>query len=111
VRVVPSVHSTAGRPAVTFYKPLQRFGSHTLLLVRIRTGVRHQIRVHLASIGHAVVGDRIYDEGAALPGSERHLLHARQIELRHPFSSEMLQIRSELPEDFAGVLARLRAPR
>jgi 23S rRNA pseudouridine1911/1915/1917 synthase len=96
----------SGRDAVTHVLPLQRFGSHTLLEVEIRSGVRHQIRVHLAAIGHPIDGDRLYDSQAdAAVG--RHLLHASSIELVHPVGGEKLVVRSELPADFRERLAVL----
>lgn len=89
----------SGRHAVTTYVPLRRVGTYTLLEVEIRTGVRHQIRVHLAAIGHPVAGDRLYDRDADV-AIGRHLLHAASITFQHPGTGEALTLRSELPEDF-----------
>lgn len=97
-----------GRDAVTHYVPLRRFGSHTLLEVEIRTGVRHQIRVHLAAIEHPVVGDVLYDADAD-KDIGRHLLHATSATFVHPESGEKITVRSELPEDFRVRLALLGA--
>lgn len=96
----------SGRDAVTHYLPLRRFGSHTLLEIEIRTGVRHQIRVHLAAIGHPVAGDVLYD-GEADATLGRHLLHATSVTFVHPESGEKMTIRSELPEEFRATVARL----
>jgi len=95
-----------GREAVTHILPLRRFTSHTLLEIEMRTGVRHQVRVHLAAIGHPIEGDSVYDR----PTEEaigRHLLHASSIEFVHPQSGEKVIVRSELPEDFRARLASL----
>lgn len=95
-----------GRDAVTHYLPLQRFGSHTLVEVEIRSGVRHQIRIHLATIGFPVDGDRLYDPQAdAAVG--RHLLHASSITFVHPESEADTTVRSELPDDLRERIASL----
>ncbi len=96
-----------GRVAVTEFEPIERFRRGTLLRVRIRTGVRHQIRAHLASLGHPVVGDRLY--GSAARDSARHLLHAVRLRITHPQSAEMLEIRSTPCADFEAVLQRWRS--
>jgi 23S rRNA pseudouridine1911/1915/1917 synthase len=95
-----------GRDAVTTAIPLRRWGSHTLVEVEIRTGVRHQVRVHLAGIGHPVAGDRLYDREAD-PSIRRHLLHASAIRFSHPDTGETVSLRSELPEDFRNHLTLL----
>jgi 23S rRNA pseudouridine1911/1915/1917 synthase len=90
-----------GREAVTHYVPLRRVGSHTLLELEMRTGVRHQIRVHLAAIGHPVAGDLLYDEGAdARIG--RHLLHATSVTFVHPVTGEKVTVHSEPTAEFRG---------
>lgn len=97
----------SGRKAVTHYLPLQRFGTHTLVEIEIRTGVRHQIRIHLATIGHPVDGDGLYDtEADAAVG--RHLLHASSITFVHPDSEAKVTVRSELPSDFRHRVDSLR---
>lgn len=96
----------SGRDAVTHVLPLRRFGSHTLLEVEMRSGVRHQIRVHLAAIGHPIDGDRLYDSEAD-PAVGRHLLHASSITFVHPEGGETVIIRSDLPGDFRDRLAAL----
>jgi 23S rRNA pseudouridine1911/1915/1917 synthase len=95
-----------GRRAVTHFSPIAHHGRRTLVRVRIPTGVMHQIRVHLASIGYPIVGDRLY--GAATTSAPRQLLHAATLSVTHPTSGEAVQIRSPLPADFAEVLRRLR---
>jgi len=83
------------RPAVTRYRPLQRTGRLTLLAVEIPTGVMHQIRAHLASIGHPIVGDALYG-GSSAP---RQMLHATRITFRHPGTGRRLRVDSPLPAD------------
>jgi 23S rRNA pseudouridine1911/1915/1917 synthase len=96
------------RPAVTSYRPMERFGRCTLLNVQIRTGVRHQIRVHLASIGHPLVGDRLYAKDCTEPMASRHLLHAAGITFVHPETGISMAIGSPMPADFAAHLEALR---
>lgn len=93
-----------GRPALTTYRPFERRGGYTMLAVEIRTGVRHQIRVHLASMGHPVVGDRLYGVAPVAAAPPRHLLHACRVELAHPSSGVTMQITSPIPDDFAAFL-------
>lgn len=95
------------RPARTAYRPVERFGEMTLLAVQITTGVMHQIRVHLASRGHPIVGDHLYGtpSHAAVP---RHLLHACRIGFVHPVRGTAMEIRSALAADFAGFLDAMR---
>jgi len=105
MRVTPE--GTAGaRDALTYYQPKDTWAECTLLAVRIPTGVMHQIRVHLASIGHPVVGDHLY--GRANSPAPRQLLHAAQLRFVHPVVAEPRQITSPLPADFAGFLATLK---
>ena len=100
----------SGRSAQTDFRPLQRWPSFTLLEVRIATGRTHQIRVHLSSIGHPVVGDRLYGAPASvpeLPKLERFFLHARAIGCRHPTTDVPLEIEAPLPEELQSVLEAL----
>lgn len=99
--------ASGGREAATYFRPMERLRGATLLLVQIPTGVRHQIRLHLASIGHPLIGDRLY--GEARPQAARHLLHAARLVVIHPETGQPLEIRSPLPVDFDGALQRLRA--
>lgn len=92
-----------GKPARTDFTRLARFDSVDLLRAHLHTGRTHQIRVHLASIGHPVIGDDIYGGGggrrlAALP-PQRHFLHAAWLRLRHPETGEALDFRAPLPAD------------
>lgn len=85
-----------GKSAVTHFELLAEAAGHTMLRVRLETGRTHQIRVHLAAIGHPVYADPLY--GAAVPG-KRLWLHAERLAFRHPVSGEELEFRSEIPQD------------
>jgi 23S rRNA pseudouridine1911/1915/1917 synthase len=97
-----------GRSALTEYRVLQRFEKFTYLEVRIGTGRTHQIRVHLASLGHPVAGDRLY--GARLygaPPAERIFLHAWRIAFASPATGKRVAVESPLPVDLQRWLATL----
>ena len=100
-----------GLRAVTHYRVLERLPGATLLSVRLETGRTHQIRVHLASAGHPVVGDAVYRPRHSPPPSvaaPRQMLHARSLGFRHPETGQMVRAEMEIPEDFRGVLEALR---
>ena len=102
-----------GRPAVTHIAVRQRWPAHTLIAARLETGRTHQIRVHLAAIGHPLVGDRRYGaRGIVAPdataaavavvrGFRRQALHACKLGFEHPLSGERLAFESPLPADMA----------
>ena len=92
-----------GRPAISDYRVLQRFEKHTLVEVAIGTGRTHQIRVHLSSIGHPVVGDSLY--GA--PALPRFFLHARRITFESPASGENVTVESPLPTELNDIMDSL----
>lgn len=98
-----------GRPAKTDLIRLARFDAGDLLRAHLHSGRTHQIRVHLASIGHPVMGDDVYGGGggrrvAGLP-PKRHFLHAAWLAFNHPVTGEALDFRSPLPEDLRSSLA------
>ena len=95
---------TGGRTALTEYRVLERFAGFTFLEVRLGTGRTHQIRVHMADLGHRVAGDRLY--GAA-PAS-RMFLHAWRIGFLSPATGERVTVEAPLPEELEQWLARLR---
>ena len=106
-----SVQEKHGRPVVSHYEVLEAFAACALLRVRIETGRTHQIRVHLAHIGHSVVGDEVYGRahGRRLPVPPvRQLLHAARLELHHPRTGAPLVFAAPLPADFTAVLDALR---
>ena len=87
-----------GRPASTEVRRIACSGGRALVRCRLLTGRTHQVRVHLASIGHPVTGDRLYG-GSSGP---RPLLHAARLALPHPRTGELLEVESPLPEDMPG---------
>ncbi len=98
-----------GRPAKTDFLRLARFDAGDLLRAHLHSGRTHQIRVHLASIGHPVMGDDVYGGGggrrvAGLP-AKRHFLHAAWLAFNHPVTGKPIDLRSPLPPDLAGALA------
>ncbi|MCK9284688.1 MAG: 23S rRNA pseudouridine(1911/1915/1917) synthase RluD [Rhodocyclaceae bacterium] len=101
-----------GREARTHYSVKERFAAATLLECRLDTGRTHQIRVHMASIGHPLVGDATYGRRrcgvALLDGFPRQALHAWRLGLIHPASRAEMQWESVLPGDYAGLLNALR---
>ena len=93
----------AGRPAVTHYRVVQAGESASLVRLRLETGRTHQIRVHLAHLGHPIVGDFLYGaEDPRLPG--RFALHSTYIRLVHPVSGEVIEKTSPLPGDLMALL-------
>jgi 23S rRNA pseudouridine1911/1915/1917 synthase len=97
------------RPAETRWEVERRFARHTLLRVRIVTGAMHQIRAHLAYLGCPVAGDTLYGgEAAALPGLERHFLHAARVGVESPDGGRVV-VESPLPPELVAALARLPA--
>ena len=100
-----------GRPARTDWTIVEVFGDRAALLrCRIHRGRTHQIRVHLKSIGHPLLGDKVYGwkPDPALPAPSRVMLHAERIAFLHPITARPLDVRAPLPEDFAQLLAALR---
>lgn len=94
-----------GKPARSIARTLQRRSTSTIFEVDLLSGRPHQIRIHLAYIGHPLVGDPLYASGGeprgdhpGLPGDAGYWLHAKRLTLEHPFSGEMLDLKSPLPE-------------
>lgn len=111
-RIKMAIVKSGGKPARTHYRVRERFAHATLIECRLETGRTHQIRVHLASIGHPLVGDPVY--GRKKCGDERldtfprQALHAFRLVLRHPETAAEMGWESPLPEDFATLLESLR---
>ncbi|HSL24666.1 MAG TPA: RluA family pseudouridine synthase [Acidimicrobiia bacterium] len=101
-RVLPD-----GRPARTHYRVAGSYGAASLLEVELETGRTHQIRVHLAAIGHPVVGDRTYSRRADPVRLRRMFLHAAALRFTHPMTGAAIDVRSPLPPDLAAPLAEL----
>lgn len=107
---VKMVAAHSGREAVSDVRSLRTADRYALAEVRIHTGRTHQVRVHLASAGHPVVGDAIYGARKSEPGAselKRYLLHARRLAFAHPITGERIGFESPLPNDFANRLAHL----
>ena len=104
-RVRMTAKLARGRHAITEYKVLRRFDKFTLLEVRIGTGRTHQIRVHLASIGHPVAGDKLY--GAPDGKLERYFLHAQSIAFTSPSSGQRVRVTAPLPSELSRYLDHL----
>jgi 23S rRNA pseudouridine1911/1915/1917 synthase len=97
-----------GKPAITHYQVLQPYRNATLLACRLETGRTHQIRVHMAYLGHPLLGDPVYGRAiAALPAFPRQALHAVRLGLIHPGSGEAMSWEVPLPEDMQTLLNEL----
>jgi 23S rRNA pseudouridine1911/1915/1917 synthase len=97
-----------GRNAVTHYEVRERLPDATLLRCRLETGRTHQIRVHLSSIGHPLVGDPAYGKRRATPAFPRQALHAERLELRHPETRRVMSWRVSPPADLRRLILALR---
>jgi 23S rRNA pseudouridine1911/1915/1917 synthase len=110
-----------GRPAITHYRLEERYRAHTRIRVRLETGRTHQIRVHMASLGHPLLGDPVYGGRLRLPagagdslsqalrGFRRQALHAARLALEHPESGAPMEWLSPLPTDMVELIGALRA--
>ena len=96
-----------GKEAITHFKILKRYDKYTLLEIKIDTGRTHQIRVHMAEIGHPVVGDSVYSNGKNEFGVEGQMLHAKSLDFKHPITQKQMHLEAELPEYFKEVLREL----
>ena len=100
-----------GKDAVTHFRVLNRYttnkGSYTLLEIKIDTGRTHQIRVHMAEIGHPVIGDSVYSNGKNEFGVEGQCLHAKRLEFVHPITGKEMKLEAPLPEYFKKMVEQL----
>ena len=96
-----------GKRAVTHYRVLQRFERHTLIECQLETGRTHQIRVHMASIGHPILGDTVYGSSRNPFHLEGQALHAQVLGLIHPVSGDYVEAEAPLPEYFQLLLKKL----
>ena len=103
-----AVDRLRGREAITHWTVLERFSGHTHLQCRLETGRTHQIRVHLASIGHPLLGDTVYGAKKPYPGLAGQCLHAKRLSFVHPRTGERVTVECPLPEYFRLVLEKLR---
>ena len=104
-----AINEKNGKPAITHYKVLERFGNYTYMQFKLETGRTHQIRVHMASIGHPLLGDEVYSSGKS---PFKHLkgqtLHAKTIGFLHPRTGKYMEFSAPLPEYFENLLIRLK---
>lgn len=99
-----------GREAVTHYEVIARYNGYTHVRCMLETGRTHQIRVHMAYIGHPLLGDLLYGRKKAEKGLAGQCLHAKELRFIHPRTQELVTIQSELPDYFQDVLKRLGEP-
>ena len=100
--------SVMGKEAITHFKVLEAIGPYTLLQVELETGRTHQIRVHMAHIGHPLVGDTVYGKRDKNINLERQFLHSYEISFIHPIIGKELRFVSQLPNDLKEVLFDIR---
>lgn len=97
----------SGKEAITHFEVLKRYEKYTLLDVKIDTGRTHQIRVHMAEIGHPVVGDFVYSNGKNEFNIQGQMLHAKSLEFIHPTTNEKMKIEAPLPKYFEDIIHKL----
>ncbi len=97
-----------GRRAVTHYRVLERFGSYTYIECQLETGRTHQIRVHMASLGHPLLGDQVYGRTKSPFHLEGQTLHAMVLGFQHPTTGEYVEFEAPLPAYFEELLQKLR---
>lgn len=104
-----SINTQNGREAITHYEVLERFGNYTYIACKLETGRTHQIRVHMASKKHPLVGDFVYGpQKCPFPNLQGQTLHAKTLGIIHPRTGEYLEVNAPLPEYFEKLLERLR---
>jgi len=103
-----AVNYKNGKPAVTHFKVIERYKGYTHIKLQLETGRTHQIRVHMASIGHPVSGDLVYGKACKLMDTNGQALHARYLKLKHPVSGEEMIFEAPLPDYFSELLRRLK---
>ena len=101
-----AVNVTNGKIAITHYRVVQRFCSHTFMEFELETGRTHQIRVHMASIGHPLLGDMIYGNGKNSWNLQGQTLHAAVIGFIHPVTNQYLELEAPLPKYFEDLLRK-----
>jgi len=109
-----------GKEAITHYRTIDRFKSHTHVKAILETGRTHQIRVHLSHVGHSLIGDPMYGGRVRFPKKaseelkevllnfKRQALHSKKLTLTHPISGEIMSWKAPLPDDMAELLAVLK---
>ena len=103
-----AIDPRGGREAVTHWSVLGRYSGYTHVECRLETGRTHQIRVHLASIGHPLLGDVVYGSHRPYPGLAGQCLHARRLKFVHPSTGRLVELECPLPPWFQAVLQKIR---
>ena len=104
-----AINDKNGKPAITHYKVLERYGNYTYMQFKLETGRTHQIRVHMSSIGHPLLGDSLYASGKSqFKNLEGQTLHAKTIGFIHPTTKEYMEFSAPLPEYFKNLLIKLK---
>ena len=103
-----AINEKNGKPAVTHYTVLERFGNYTLIECKLETGRTHQIRVHMTSIGHPLVGDEVYGPAKCPFKLQGQCLHAMILGFVHPRTGEYMEFSADLPDYFEDSLIKLR---
>ena len=103
-----AINERNGKPAVTHYTVLERFGNYTLIECVLETGRTHQIRVHMTSIGHPLVGDEVYGPAKCPFKLQGQCLHAMVLGFVHPRTREYMEFSADIPEYFEELLRKLR---
>ncbi len=106
-----SIHTRTPRVAITEYQVLREYRDASLLEIHPLTGRTHQIRVHMATAGHPIVGDTLYGGEKDIAASPRLFLHAHRLTFRHPATGQMMTFRSSLPNELKRVLKAQKPPR
>lgn len=102
-----SVHCTNGREAITHYRVLKRFQQFTYIECQLETGRTHQIRVHMSSIGHPILGDQIYGPAKCPYKLQGQTLHAKVLGITHPTTGEYMEFDAPLPDYFQALLEKM----
>lgn len=107
-----AINEKNGKPAVTHYHVLERYGSYTYMQFRLETGRTHQIRVHMASIGHPLLGDTLYSNvKSPYKKLQGQTLHAKTVGFVHPQTGNYMEFSAPLPEYFENLLSMLKSKR
>ena len=104
-----AINEKNGKPAITHYKVLERFGNYTYMQFKLETGRTHQIRVHMASIGHPLLGDAVYGpKKCPVKNLQGQTLHAMVLGFIHPRTGAYMEFEAPLPEYFSNLLLQFR---